>query len=85
MARVNRWLIGGAILLGGLLSGLTAHSFHARATPRSSAGAASTPTGAQATSADHAAGGGAGLAPPSGAPTSAPAPAPVAPVVSGGS
>ena len=85
VARTNRWIIGGALALAAALTGLTAHSFHAKAapTPSATSSAAAQPSAPPSTSGDD----GAPLQSPSSVP--APAPAPVqqapAPVVSGGS
>ena len=83
IARVNRWMIGLAVLLAAGLSGLTAHAFHAksaRAATRHSTGTAGSPVTTTGTANPGP------LQAPSSAPSvPAPAPAPAAPVVSGGS
>jgi hypothetical protein len=82
VARVNRWMIGLAVILAGALTGLTAHAFH----PKTASAQTTTPAPSQTSNA-----GGAGPAPlqsPSSAPAPAvptPVPVPVGPVVSGGS
>jgi hypothetical protein len=82
VSRANRWMIGLALLLAGALTGLTAHAFHAKpASAQTARSVASSQTRDDGS-------GGSTSAPPLQAPTSAPipaAPAPVAPVVSGGS
>jgi hypothetical protein len=82
--RANRWLIGLAILLAGALTGLTAHAFHAH----SATAQAATTTPSQS-SGDDSSGASASapqLQSPANPPAvAAPASAPAAPVVSGGS
>ncbi|HWE07760.1 MAG TPA: hypothetical protein VG325_00300 [Solirubrobacteraceae bacterium] len=87
VSRVNRWMIGLAVLLAGALAGLTAHAFHPKT---ASAQTATTAPSSQTPNAGGA--GSAGPAPlqsPSSVPAPAvpsPAPGPVGPpVVSGGS
>ncbi|MGP0048719.1 MAG: hypothetical protein ACLPZR_07710 [Solirubrobacteraceae bacterium] len=94
VSRVNRWMIGGAIVVAGAITAVTAHSFHAHtaaataqsaspASPasQSASGAAEPSVPNQASS-----GAGGGLQAPSQAPQpAAVAPSAPAPVVSGGS
>ncbi len=85
IARTNRLMIGGAVILAGGVSAVTAHAFHARAAttspPKTSAASAG-----RSASRHHSDDSGGGLQPPSQAPSSVPAPAPApAPAVSGGS
>jgi hypothetical protein len=93
--RVNRWMIGGAVILTGGVSTVTAHAFHARS-PGVTSSSATAPAARRSTSGAHrsastasssGSGQGASLQAPSQAPTAAvPAPATApAPVVSGGS
>jgi hypothetical protein len=85
VARVNRWMIGLAVILAGALTGLTAHAFHAKAASPHSATTAPSPS-ANGGSPPANGGNSAPLQSPSSAPApAAPAPAPAAPVVSGGS
>jgi hypothetical protein len=78
VTRVNRWMIGLAVVLSGALTGLTAHAFHAKAASPHSATTAHSPPASGGNSAP--------LQSPSSAPApAAPAPAPAPPVVSGGS
>lgn len=83
VTRVNRWMVGLAVLLAGALTGLTAHAFH----PKTASAQTATTVPSQTSNGGDA--GNTGPAPlqsPSSAPTpAAPAPVPVAPVVSGGS
>jgi hypothetical protein len=84
VTRVNRWMIGLAVLLAGALTGLTAHAFHPKT---ASANTATTAPSQTSNAGDAGDAGGAGPAPLQ-SPSSAPAPAvpaPVGPVVSGGS
>jgi hypothetical protein len=92
VTRVNRWMIGLAVILSGALTGLTAHAFHAKAaSPHSATTTPSPPAsgGNSATTAPSPPANGGNSAPlqsPSSAPApAAPAPAPAPPVVSGGS
>jgi len=83
-ARVNRWMISGAVILAGGLTAVTAHAFHARSAPAvksvTSAGTRAIPT--QGSGEEN---NGAPLQGPSTSPASAAsAPGPAA-VVSGGS
>jgi hypothetical protein len=82
VARANRWVISGAVVLAAAVSALTAHAFHAHA----AAPPASSTAGAQQSSSSQQSGddgSSAALQAPSQAPSVAPS-AP-APVVSGGS
>ncbi|MGA2010404.1 MAG: hypothetical protein ABSH51_07720 [Solirubrobacteraceae bacterium] len=83
VARANRWVVSGAVLLAGGVTAIAAHSFHAHtaSAPATSASPSSVAPGQAAP------GQGGGLQGPSQAPQSAPAPAvsAPAPVVSGGS
>lgn len=81
--RFNRWLIGGAVVIAGLLSGLTAHSFHAHAAPAATTGASRSPAPSSTAGDDGTSTNSSGLTAPSAPPAAAPAP--VAPVTSGGS
>lgn len=83
-ARVNRWLIAGAVGLAAALSALTAHAFHPRSAVGATARTSASPAGQQDEGGAPAAS--PALTPPAGAPSPAPAPAPTpAPVASGGS
>ena len=93
-ARLNRWVVGGAVAVAGALTALTAHSYHAHAaTARTTAASATRGAGASGAGATSAtlppAGATSAPEPDAGAqpPASVPVPAPtqVAPVVSGGS
>lgn len=97
--RVNRWMIGGAVILTGGVSAVTAHAFHARSPTVTGSSAAATTArhaaarrshasaGSASTASSDRSGQGASLQAPSQPPTAvAPAPATApAPVVSGGS
>jgi membrane associated rhomboid family serine protease len=92
VTRINRWMIGLAVLLAGALTGVAAHAFHPKTasaqTVAPAAGQSSNPAGAAGAAAGATGASSAPLQPPAAAPApavSAPAPAPVAPVVSGGS
>jgi hypothetical protein len=88
IARINKWMIAGAVALSGLISVAAARSFHGHTT--TAASSASQPSQASSTSssgsgADGSSANGGGLQQPAQAPSSAAAPAAPAPVVSGGS
>ena len=91
VARVNRWMIGLAVLLAGALTGLTAHGFHPKTASAHTATSAPNTPATSAPNPPATSGTGTGdtsapLQPPASAPApAAPAPAPVAPAVSGGS
>ncbi|MGO9961048.1 MAG: hypothetical protein ACLP50_34585 [Solirubrobacteraceae bacterium] len=91
VSRVNRWMIGGAIVVAGAITAVTAHSFHAHtaaATAQSASPASQSASGATEPSVPNQAssGAGGGLQAPSQAPQpAAVAPSAPAPVVSGGS
>jgi hypothetical protein len=89
IARINRWLITGAVALTAAIALVTQHAFRAAhpapATGNSSSGSAAAPTQSSSGGDDGSAtANGSALQAPAQAPTPA-APAPSAPVVSGGS
>jgi hypothetical protein len=87
IARINRWLITGALALTAMIALVTEHAFRAAhpaaAGGNSSAGAVAAPA-PQPSGGDDGSASGSGLQQPAQAPAPAPA-APSAPVVSGGS
>jgi hypothetical protein len=84
IARINRWMIAGAVALSGLISVAAARSFHGRtATPTGAA--TSQPSSSSSSSGSSSSSDGSGIQPPPQAPASAPAQPAPAPVVSGGS
>ena len=83
VTRVNRWMIGLALLFAGALTGLTAHAFHPKT---ASAQTATTAPSQPSNAGDAGSGNAAPLQSPSSAPAPvAPVPVPAGPVVSGGS
>ena len=89
IARINRWLVTGAVALTAMIALVTEHAFRAAhpapATVNSAAGSAAAPAQPSSGGDDGSAtGDGSVLQAPAQAPTPAPA-APSAPIVSGGS
>lgn len=84
IARINRWMIAGAVALSGLISVAAARSFHGHSTTSASASQPSSSSSAGSSSAGSSSDG-SGLQQPAQAPSSAPAQPAPAPVVSGGS
>lgn len=85
IARINRWMIAGAVALSGLISVAAARSFHGHTA--TNAGAATSQPSSSSSSSSGASGSsdGSGIQQPPQAPSSAPAQPAPAPVVSGGS
>jgi hypothetical protein len=83
VTRVNRWMVGLAVLFAGALTGLTAHAFHPKT---ASAQTATTAPSQPSNAGDAGSSNPAPLQSPSSAPAPvAPVPVPAGPVVSGGS
>ncbi len=85
IARINRWMIAGAVALSGLISVAAARSFHGRTTTPTGAATSQPSSSSSSSSGSSSSSDGSGIQPPPQAPASAPAQPAPAPVVSGGS
>jgi len=87
IARINRWMIAGAVALSGLISVAAARSFHGRAATSASATSQPSQPSSSSTGSDSSSSSsdGSGIQQPPQTPSAAPAQSAPAPVVSGGS